>query len=79
VFNSGTGVARTFQDLALAVFAALDREPRIQFIDMPAELSRQYQNYTQAEMDKLREAGCPTPATTLEEGVRRTLATEPAA
>jgi ADP-L-glycero-D-manno-heptose 6-epimerase len=74
VFNSGTGVARTFQDLALAVFAALDREPRIRFIDMPAELSRQYQNYTQAEMAKLREAGCTTPATTLEEGVRRTLA-----
>ncbi|APW62842.1 ADP-glyceromanno-heptose 6-epimerase [Paludisphaera borealis] len=76
VYNSGTGVARTFQDLVLAVFAALEREPRIQFIDMPAELGKQYQNYTQAEMSKLRDAGCSKPATTLEEGVRRTLSPE---
>ena len=73
LFNSGTGTARTFEDLARAVFAALDREPRIRFIDMPPELGRQYQNYTQAEMSKLREAGCDLPATPLEEGVRRTL------
>jgi ADP-L-glycero-D-manno-heptose 6-epimerase len=79
VFNSGTGLARTFEDLALAVFAALEREPRIQFIDMPAELGKQYQNYTQADMSKLREAGCLKPATALEEGVRRTLSPENAA
>lgn len=73
LFNSGTGTARTFEDLARAVFAALDREPKIQFIDMPPELGAQYQNYTQAETGKLREAGCELPATALEEGVRRTL------
>jgi ADP-L-glycero-D-manno-heptose 6-epimerase len=73
VFNSGTGVARTFQDLARAVFSALEREPRIVYIDMPAELGRQYQNFTQADMSKLRESGYSKPATTLEEGVRRTL------
>jgi len=75
LFNSGTGTARTFENLARAVFAALDREPRIRFIDMPPELGRQYQNYTQAEMSKLRETGCDLPATPLEEGVRRTLQT----
>lgn len=73
LFNSGTGTARTFEDLARAVFAALGREPRIRFIDMPPELGAQYQNYTQADMSKLREAGCGLPATTLEEGVRRAL------
>lgn len=73
LFNSGTGTARTFEDLARAVFAALGREPRIRFIDMPPELGRQYQNYTQAEMSKLREAGCEIPATPLEDGVRRAL------
>lgn len=73
LFNSGTGTARTFEDLARAVFAALDREPRIRFIDMPQELGAQYQNYTQADMSKLREAGCDLPATTLEDGVGRTL------
>jgi len=74
IFNSGTGTSRTFEDLARAVFAALGREPRIRFIDMPPELGRQYQNYTQADMSKLREAGCDVPATSLEEGVRRALA-----
>lgn len=73
LFNSGTGTARTFEDLALAVFAALEREPRVEFIDMPSELGSQYQNYTRAEMSKLREAGCDAPATTLEEGVKRAL------
>lgn len=73
LFNSGTGTARTFEDLARAVFAALGREPRIRFIDMPPELGAQYQNYTQADMSKLREAGCDLPATTLEQGVRRAL------
>ncbi|WP_165063424.1 ADP-glyceromanno-heptose 6-epimerase [Paludisphaera rhizosphaerae] len=73
IFNSGTGTSRTFQDLATAVFTALGREPRIQFIDMPPELGRQYQNYTQADMSKLRGAGYAKPATTLEEGVKQTL------
>jgi ADP-L-glycero-D-manno-heptose 6-epimerase len=73
IFNSGTGTARTFADLARAVFAALGREPCIRYIDMPAELSAQYQNYTQAEMRKLRAAGFAQPPTTLEDGARRTI------
>jgi ADP-L-glycero-D-manno-heptose 6-epimerase len=73
IFNSGTGTARTFADLARAVFAALDRTPRIRYIDMPAELSAQYQNYTLADMSKLRAAGFGEPATTLEDGVRQSV------
>jgi ADP-L-glycero-D-manno-heptose 6-epimerase len=73
VFNSGTAQARTFADLARAVFAALGKEPVIEFIDMPASLSAQYQNYTQAEMTKLRALGYTTPATTLEAGVKQTV------
>lgn len=71
IYNSGTGRARTFLDLALAVFASLGREPAIDFIDMPATLARQYQNYTQAKMDRLRAAGYAAAPTTLEDGVRR--------
>lgn len=71
VYNSGTGTARSFLDLAKAVFAALGREPNISFIDMPADLAKQYQNYTQAETAKLRGAGCAVPATSLEAGVAR--------
>lgn len=73
LYNSGTGSPRTFLDLANAVFAALDQEPRIDFIDMPAELARQYQNFTRADMTKLRDAGFSQPATSLEEGVRATI------
>ena len=73
IFNSGTGTARTFADLARAAFAALGREPRIRFIDMPPPLSAQYQNYTQADMSKLRAAGFAKAPTTLEEGVRRSI------
>jgi ADP-L-glycero-D-manno-heptose 6-epimerase len=73
IFNSATGVARTYADLALAVFSALGREPRIRYVDMPSELISQYQNFTQADMSKLREAGFTIPATTLEEGVRKAI------
>ena len=74
VYNSGTGQARTFFDLAKAVFVALGREPNIGFIDMPSDLAKQYQNYTQAETGKLRGVGCDVPATSLEDGVRRYVA-----
>jgi len=73
IYNSGTGSARTFHDLAASVFAALGRPQQIVFIDMPAGLSIQYQNFTEARMDKLRAAGWDRPATALEEGVRRTV------
>jgi ADP-L-glycero-D-manno-heptose 6-epimerase len=73
IFNSGTGTARTFADLARAVFTALDRTPQIRYIEMPPALSAQYQNYTQADMSKLRAAGFHQAPTELEEGVRRSL------
>jgi len=78
IYNSGTGTSRTFLDLATAVFTALGREPRVRYIDMPPELGRQYQNFTEADMSKLRDAGFARPATTLEEGVRQALAWEDA-
>lgn len=71
IFNSGTGTARTFLDLVKATFSALNREPRIKFIDMPEDLSRQYQNFTEADMSKLRSVGYDKRPTSLEEGVRK--------
>lgn len=73
IYNSGTGEARTFLDLARAVFAALGREPAIRFIDMPATLAAQYQSYTRADVSKLRAAGYDRPPTALEAGVRATV------
>lgn len=50
IINLGTGKARTWNDLMKAVFVAMDLEPSINYVDMPEQLSKQYQNYTQADM-----------------------------
>ena len=73
LYNSGTGEPRTFLELAVAVFAALGLPPRISYTDMPADLARQYQNYTCAEMSKTRAACGTVPATALEAGVLETV------
>ena len=69
LYNVGTGRARTFADLATAVFRALDRETRVEYIDIPAAIRDRYQYFTQAEIGKLRRAGYEKPFTTLEDGV----------
>lgn len=69
LYNSGTGNARTFIDLVKAVFAALHRPADIRFIEMPEQVRAQYQNFTEAKMDKLRNSGCDFAFTPLEEGV----------
>lgn len=70
LFNCGTGEARTWKDLATAVFAAMGRPVRIRMIDMPEGLREKYQYFTQADMSKLRRAGYEVPFTSLEDGVR---------
>jgi ADP-L-glycero-D-manno-heptose 6-epimerase len=57
LFNIGSGEATTWLDLANAIFSALEREPRIEFIDMPGTLRDKYQYYTRANIGKLRAAG----------------------
>ncbi len=69
LYNLGTGRARTFLDLAKATFAALDKEPVIEFIDTPEDIRDKYQYFTEARMEKLRKAGYDKPFTSLEEGV----------
>ncbi|HRI61371.1 MAG TPA: ADP-glyceromanno-heptose 6-epimerase, partial [Saprospiraceae bacterium] len=69
IYNLGTGVARTFLDLATSTFSALQLEPNITFIDTPADIRDTYQYFTQAEMDKLRAAGYHEPFYGLEEGI----------
>lgn len=69
LFNVGTGAARSFLDLAHAVFAALDLPPRIEFVDTPEMIRRNYQYFTEARMERLRAAGYDRPFTGLEVGV----------
>ena len=71
LFNLGTGQARSYLDLAHAVCAAAGATPLVEFIDMPASLRGQYQSFTEAPMQRLRDAGYPGQFTPLEAGIRR--------
>lgn len=71
LFNMGSGHARSFADMAKAVYVAAGAEPKITFRDMPEELRGKYQYFTQADMSKLRAAGYTAPFTQLEEGIRK--------
>ncbi len=70
LFNCGTGTARTWLDLGYAIFAAMHREPNIEFVDMPESLRDKYQYHTLADVKKLHAAGCDAPFTPIEEAVR---------
>jgi ADP-L-glycero-D-manno-heptose 6-epimerase len=70
VFNVGTGQARTWNDLARSVFAAMNLPENIDYIDMPEQLRGKYQYFTQAEMAKLAATGCPVRFTSLEDAVK---------
>jgi ADP-L-glycero-D-manno-heptose 6-epimerase len=69
LFNVGTGTARTYLDLAYAVCDAAGVPRAANFVDMPEELRPQYQNFTQARIDRLRAAGYTAPFATLENGI----------
>jgi ADP-L-glycero-D-manno-heptose 6-epimerase len=69
IYNVGTGVARTFNDLVTATFKGIDRVPEIQYIDMPEDIRDTYQYYTKAEMQKIKAAGYNDRMFSLEEGV----------
>jgi len=70
LFNCGSGKARTWLDMMKAVFAAMRREPQIEFIAMPEALRSKYQYHTEADISRLRAAGYTAPFTSLEDGVR---------
>lgn len=70
IFNVGTGKARTFLDLASTVFKAMGKEPKVKFFPMPESIKSNYQYFTQAETENLRNAGYKEPFTELEDGVK---------
>lgn len=69
LYNMGTGQARTFYDLAANTFRALDLEPNISFIDTPVDIRDTYQYFTEADMQKLQQAGYDKPFYSLEAGI----------
>src|SRR3984893_704393 len=70
IFNIGSGKAHTWNDLARAIFSALGRAPKIEYIDMPEAIHDKYQYFTEAKIEKLRSAGYTRPITPLGEAVR---------
>ena len=85
IFNLGTGVSRSFNDIGLAVVNSCrtvsgskslcleecQTQEIIRYFDMPASLTGKYQDFTQADVGRLREAGYDRKFTALEAGVRR--------
>ncbi len=69
IFNAGTGIPRTWNDLAVSVFKACDKPAKIEYIEMPKNIAGQYQYYTCASIDKLRKSRYEKPMSTLEEAV----------
>lgn len=69
IYNLGTGKARTFYDLVKATFTALGLKTKIEFIDMPEDIRDKYQYFTEADMNKLKNAGYSNAFSSLEEGV----------
>jgi ADP-L-glycero-D-manno-heptose 6-epimerase len=69
IYNLGTGKARSFEDLVKATYAGLDQPAHIRYIDMPEDIRDKYQYFTEANMQKLREAGYTEEFYSLEKGV----------
>ena len=69
LYNLGTGQARSFLDLATAVFEAMGQTPDITYVDMPEAIRDRYQYFTEANMDRLRQAGYRAPFHSVEDGV----------
>ena len=70
IFNLGTGQARSWNDLANAMFDAMNKSRNIIYIDMPENVRKQYQYFTEADMSKLRAAGYSKPFQELEDSVQ---------
>jgi ADP-L-glycero-D-manno-heptose 6-epimerase len=69
IYNVGTGKARSFNDLTKAIFKCLEEKEKIQYIDIPNQIKNNYQYFTEAKIDKLRNVGCNIKFHELEEGV----------
>ena len=65
IYNVGTGQSRTWNDLAKAIFSALNLEPEIEYIPMPEQIRDKYQYSTKADLKKLDKTATLSPSKTL--------------
>lgn len=72
IYNVGTGKARTFNDMAKAVYnTVFGSKPYIQYIDIPPKIRNQYQYFTEAKINKLKSAGYNRDFHELEKGIEK--------
>ncbi|MEM4270749.1 MAG: ADP-glyceromanno-heptose 6-epimerase [Candidatus Pacearchaeota archaeon] len=69
IFNIGTSIARSYNDLAKNVFKSLNISPNIEYVDMPEELRKKYQYFSRADIKKLRKVGYKKKFFSLEKGI----------
>ena len=69
IYNLGSGKARTFIELVNSTFRSMNKAVHIKYIDIPEDIRDKYQYFTQAGMDKMRNAGYTEAFTDLETGV----------
>jgi len=69
IYNIGSGIAETWNELVQAAFAAMNKPVNIEYVDMPEHLKDRYQYYTKAEMAKLRGLGYDKPMTSLKDSI----------
>lgn len=69
IYNLGSGVPRSFNDLVKATFSSMNKTPNIEYIDIPEDIRETYQYFTKANMKKLINAGYKKPFRTLESGI----------
>lgn len=70
IYNVGTGKARSFKDLALAVLKFSNKEQNISYIETPKEIRDKYQYFTEANISKLKNSGLPFNFYSLEQGIK---------
>lgn len=70
LFNVGTGIPRSFNDIAKAVFANSNKREKIEYIDTPKKIRSQYQYFTKANIKKLRDLGYKKDFFSLEDGIK---------
>ena len=70
LFNVGTGIPRSFNDIAKAVFSNSNKKEKIKYIDTPINIRNQYQYFTKANIQKLRKSGYTKTFFSLEDGIK---------
>ena len=70
IYNMGFGKARTWLDMAHPLFTSLNKQEKINWLEMPDNIKNQYQYFTEANMKKWQAAGMSEPQWSLEDAIQ---------